>query len=192
MKSILFLVLIGLVWPSYLLALPNFERTPEEDAMCKIYLREYDVSKIPNVRDRGHMHHYCDCLRFTNRAHKFPRSDKRFTNNINEALDGCNYVIKKVSEQFYMLPDVYVARGKAHAAAKKDSLALQDFLKALQLNQGFEPAYIELIKYYRKAGDKKTALMYATEGLKHNPDSRPLKRRLERLGGTAGSDKDDE
>jgi len=183
MKLIQITLLLLCFLPGMGNAVEAFGSTPSEAAMCKVKMRDYDPSLVSNPKDVGHMHHYCDCLRFANRALRYPSSDPRFKHNIRESIDGCNYVIKHVSPSFYMLPSVYVARGRAYLLAKEGGKAAGDFMKALALDKNFVPAYIGLIKFYQKIDNKEEALKIAIEGLKLNPNSRPLKRRYLRLGG---------
>jgi len=183
MKLIQLTLLLLCFLPAMGNAVEAFRSTPSETAMCKVKMRDYDPSLVSNPKDVGHMHHYCDCLRFANRALRYPSSDPRFKHNIRESIDGCSYVIRHVTPSFYMLPNVYVARGRAYLLAKEEGKAAGDFMKALALDREFVPAYIGLIKFYQKTGNKEEALKTAVEGLKRNPDSRPLKRRYLKLGG---------
>lgn len=180
-KSIILVFMCFL--PSLVTAVEPWGKTESEAAMCRVSMRDYDEGRVSNQKDRGHMHHYCDCLRFTNRALKHSRSSSQFRYNIDVAIDGCSYVVKHVSSSFYYLPKVYIARGRAYQYAKDNGNALRDFMAALKHKPDYARAYIELIKFYQKIGDDETAMEYAINGLKRKPDSKALKRRYLKLGG---------
>lgn len=161
----------------------QFGATPAEQAMCqaRIYTKG-------NPSDRGnwqHMHHYCDCLRFTDRAvTATARGDKNdFKYNLQLAIEGCDYIFSHTTPDFSMLPEVHVSKGKILRLAGRDAEASLEFSKARRLNPSYTPAYNELASLYIRQGNKKTALEVVTDGLKYIAGSKSLQRRYLELGG---------
>lgn len=177
------ILLVALIFPALGQAVEAFGKTPGEKAMCAAKMRDYDPNKVANKKNVGHMHHYCDCLRFRYRALKYPASHSAYKHNVREAMGGCNYVLKHTTSDFYMRPHVYVARGEVQMIRKNLKGAAQDFLKALELDASFEPAFIKLSDVYRKQKNTEMALKTVSDGLKLHPSSKALKRRYTRLGG---------
>lgn len=160
-----------------------FAATPEEQAMCqaRIYAGR-------DTSDRGnwqHMHHYCDCLRFTDRAlAATARGDKYdFKYNLQIAIGGCDYIFSHTTPDYNMRPEVHVSKGKALRLAGRDAEAAMEFSKAQQLNPNYASAYHELASLYIRQGNKKMALEVVTDGLRHVAGSKALQRRYLDLGG---------
>ncbi|MDX1252615.1 MAG: tetratricopeptide repeat protein [Gammaproteobacteria bacterium] len=171
----LLFVIANLAWGQ------QFGATPQEQAMCqvKIYAGR-DTSDSGNWQ---HMHHYCDCLRFTDRA-ATARGDKNdFKYNLQLAIEGCDYIFSHSTPDFYMRPEVHVSKGRALRLAGRDAEASMEFSKARQLNPNYAPAYNELASLYIRQGNKKTALEVVTDGLRHIAGSKSLQRRYLELGG---------
>lgn len=129
-----------------------------------------------------HIHHYCAALNFYNRAFRArSAADKRF--NLSSSLDNFGYMITHVSKDFSLLPEIYVSRGRTLVFAQKETEAIRDFQKAIELNPKYERAYNALSDQWVEAKNKTKALEVVTEGLRQVPASRGLKRRYDELGG---------
>lgn len=167
--------------PSFAGAVPNFGTTPQEKAMCQAMIYNgRDTSDIDNWR---HMHHFCDCMRFTNRAYSALGNWNDMQYNLQIAIGGCDYVLKNTKPDFYMRPEIHLQKGKALRLFKQENKAVGEFMEAIQGNPGLAQAYVELADiqaHNKKSGE---ALKTVTEGLRHVPDSKPLKRRYAELGG---------
>ena len=157
-----------------------FERTPQENAMCqaRIYAG-HDTSDIDNWR---HMHHYCDCLRFINRAY-FTSDPYERKHALQVGVGGCKYALSHTKPDFYMRPEIMTEMSIGQRMLGQKAQAAAELLKAIKFNPDYAPAYAELSDYYRDLGDKKKALEMATEGLKRQPDSKRLKRLYVESGG---------
>lgn len=81
------------------------------------------------------------------------------------------------------LPKMYVKHGGAASMMGRDHEAITSFLKAKEIDPKFDRAYTSLADLTARNGNKSKALEYVTEGLKHNPESKRLKRRYTELGG---------
>lgn len=160
----------------------EFKATPEETKMCELTIWSRAVRGDPNW---SHVHHYCDCVRFTNRALSVMWKDKQaFTYNLNEAMDGCNYVISHSTPGFSLLPEIYLQQAIIHGMRKENALAATQYLKAMGGNPSLVRAYTGLADLMTRNKDSKNALNIITRGLQHNPESKALKRRYTELGGT--------
>lgn len=161
-------------------AVEDYAATPAEAEMCtkRVYSR-----KDPKNPDWGHMHHYCDGLRFYQRAMRDRSNPAGFKFNINNATTNYNYVLTHTSPGFHMRPEVMVMKGQLLELASKTLEASQLYNEAIRLNPKFAMAYGALGNFYAKTGSKDQALKVYTEGLKRNPRNRYLLARYKALGG---------
>lgn len=81
------------------------------------------------------------------------------------------------------LKKVYVEYGRAALLLNRNKDAIGAFSKALQIDPAYDQAHIAIADMRADLGDKKGALQQVVEGLKHNPDSKQMKRRYAELGG---------
>lgn len=81
------------------------------------------------------------------------------------------------------MPLMHIEKGDMYYWDKQYIEAITEAHKAIALNPAFTQAYSLLVKTYIAMEQKKKALETATEGLKHNPQSRMLKRLYEETGG---------
>ncbi len=140
--------------------------TPQEQEMCRAFIPRPPANASP---EWGHLHHFCDCLRFRNRAMAFPRDSNEFRFNIRESVDGCTYVIIRATPRFPLYPLLLVERGSSHLLARNHAEAASDFAAAIEANRRFPRAYIELAKVQRAMNRQRDALETLTEGLRYNP-----------------------
>lgn len=160
----------------------SFPNTPEETQMCTSRI---SVRGIPNDQNWSHMHHYCDCLRFYDRAVRARSQGDEYTvkYDINISIGGCNYVLEHASADFNMRPEVLVMRGRSQELVGKAVEAAGSYSEALRLNPNFSMAYAALGNFYAKGGDKKEAIRLYEEGLRRHPKNRYLRARFQALGG---------
>lgn len=131
--------------------------------------------------DMMHLHHYCQGLVHLARGERNYK-DRR-AGWARNALDSFNYVLKAAKPNSFLLPDIYINKGKAYLLSKKDSLAEAEFSKAIELKPDYVPAYAALADYYVNARQRDKAFQVVEAGLKQSPDSRALRRRYQELGG---------
>lgn len=160
----------------------DFKSTPEEQQMCAATIYNRAVPGNPNW---AHMHHFCDCVRFTNRAYAVMRKDKQgFSHNLNEAISGCDYVISHATPDFDFLPEIYLQKGIIFSLREKPVLAAAEYTKALNGNPKLARAYVGMAEFFIKSNNKKKALETIITGLQNNPENKALKRMYKKLGGT--------
>lgn len=179
MKALMLIVCLG--FSTETLAIQKFAKTPEEAQMCeKVIFGRIPAKKTP---DWGHMHHYCDGVRFHDRAVR-TRSDRSdFKHNISSSLDGFDYVLQHTSPSWELRPEVLVMRGRTLELAGKGFEGAQLYNEALKLNPSFSMAYAALGNFHAKSGDKNQALKIYEEGLRRSPNNRYLRSRYKVLGG---------
>ncbi|MGD9602577.1 MAG: tetratricopeptide repeat protein [Gammaproteobacteria bacterium] len=177
MKTLIACLLVGV--SCAVLGLEDWARTPQEEAMCqkRVYARKRSGDPGWN-----HMHHYCDGLRFYERAVRTKgRGD--FDSNVAESIGGHRYVLSQTAQNFHMRPEVLVMLGRAFELAGKKVEAGQQYIEALRLNPNFSMAYAALGNFNLKNGDKAEALRVYAEGLKRHPKNRYLLSRYKAAGG---------
>ena len=173
-------------WVGLLCMLPlfagaaGFARTPQEEAMCQAVVYSRDTSDHENW---AHMHHYCDCIRFTNRAYSALGDWYTMRVNLEVGIGGCDYVLRHAKPDFYMRPEVHLQKGKALRLYRQEGKAIAEFTEAIKGNPQLARAYVELADIQANNKKPRDALKTVTDGLRHAPDSRPLKRRYSKLGG---------
>lgn len=178
-RTILVLMVILALTPS---ARAEFKATPEEVKMCAAVI--YNGRAVKGDPNWAHAHHYCDCLRFTNRAYSLMGKDRmEFVHNLNEAMGGCNYVISHATPDFSLLPEIYLQKGTIYSLRGQDALATAEYYKAINGNPKLSKAYLNLANFFIKKNANKQALEIVTKGVINNSDSKALKRMYKELGG---------
>lgn len=154
--------------------------TPAEQAMCQA--RVY--SRL-GVRDQNtmHMHHYCDGLRFLDRAYASLGKRADMGHYLNVSISNFDYVLTATQEDYVMRGEVHVGKARALKLMGKRAEAAAEYNKALRYNPDSPAVYQALADHYQETGDKQKALEMATEGLRRNPGSKGLKLRYTELGG---------
>jgi tetratricopeptide (TPR) repeat protein len=180
MKKMQWISLLGLL-PALAGAAPDFAKTPQEDAMCQALI--YNGHDTSDRENWMHMHHYCDCIRFTNRAYASVGRPQDVIYNLENAIDGCDYVLSHTKPDFFMRPEVHVQKGMALILAKRDYEAVEEFLLAIKGNPGLVKAYFELGRVQKRLGMKQEALKTVTDGLRFVPNSKALQSMYTELGG---------
>lgn len=162
------------------LAVPPYAATPAEQAMCQA--RVY--SRLgPRDQNNMHMHHYCDGLRFLDRAYASMRDKDDMRYNLQRSIGNFDYVLSHTPEDYSMRGEVHVGKARALKLLGKRGEAVSEYHKALRYSLESPDVYVALADHYKETGDKQKALELVTEGLKHNPNAKALKRRYSELGG---------
>ncbi len=128
------------------------------------------------------LHHYCFGLNFVNRYLFHSRPEDK-ASNLNFALNEFSYMVEHLFPNSPLAPEIYLSRGAALLYVKRDSEAIRDIMKAVELNPQLDKAYDTLAKFYVDHDQRDKALETVTEGLRHSPDSNKLKHRYTQLGG---------
>ncbi len=167
----------------------DWRATPEEQEMCHVAIsakaKAIGVERKRPALDKNWatMNHYCDCLRFYNRA-LAARSRSNRDYLLDESLGGCNYVLDHTSADFAFRPELHYRNGQAYEMKGDHAKAETEYLQVLNSNPaGVPEVYQSLGDIYERRKQKAKALEFYTEGLRHSPESKALKRRYLELGG---------
>ena len=128
-----------------------------------------------------HIHHYCAGLNFLNRSRSMPSSQTRDV--LGAVVREFDYVLTHASPDFYLRGEILMNRGIALSMAKRKGEAVGNLLKAIELDPKQPRAYMALADLYAGQNNRSKALETATEGVRHNPDTKRLQRRYRELGG---------
>ncbi len=161
-------------------AILPFGATPAEQAMCQARVNSRLDRSNPNSI---HMHHYCDGLRFMDRANASFSNKQDRQYYLKESIAGFAYVLKHTQEDYVMRGEVHVGMARTLRLMGKNAEAAAEFNKALRYNLDSPDVYQALADHYQETGNKQKALEMATEGLRRNPNSKGLKLRYTELGG---------
>ncbi len=164
---------------------------PETDAewaklppYCKARVKhikgEYDSWKKRIGPDFIHLHHYCKGLHQLNKS--LGEIDKGARNLLLQgAIRQFRYVQGHSSKNFHFRPEIANKAGNAYLRLGNVPEAVREFSKGIKLNPKYVLNYVGLSKVCRKQGEIKKAKEILEKGLKHNPSSKLLKKRLKRL-----------
>ncbi|WP_124704551.1 tetratricopeptide repeat protein [Sulfuriferula multivorans] len=188
------LILIVLLFQAPAFALQSFGVTKDELALMPPYCTAmYGASVgLPEIKSTipegcPSIHHYCDGLKSMIRADKFNRESGYW---LQQGIQSFNSVVQGgwwkncplQAEAYVNLGNAYLRQSTQRNTSS--SKAAASFMKALEVQPDYLPAYYALSDYYVRLGDKKKALNTAEEGLRYAPDSAGLLRRFKVLGGT--------
>ena len=149
--------------------------TPAEVAMC-------EARGMPGGQGR-YQGHYCDGLRFTDRAYSAMRNKQDMQYYLEVAIDNFNYVLGHTKEDDATRGDVHVGKARALKLMGRNAEAAAEFIKALRYKPDSHDIYQALADHYQEAGNKQQAMKMVIEGLQRNPNSKGLKRRYTEYGG---------
>lgn len=153
---------------------------------CEARLRRtpaYDQWRKSLGVDYEHTHHYCMGMIYLNRYPSL-RTDKAKRSTLNDAMGNLSYMISHASPGYSLMPDVYFSRAQAFAYRDEIAGALNDLLKAIELNPKMTRAYVLAADLLIKSKQSEKALKLVTTGLRENPDHRALQRVYDQLGGS--------
>lgn len=130
-------------------------------------------------------HHYCWGQISQARMFRARSKQQRISYGI-RAVDDYRFVLEHpdyLPPGWPYKPKMLAAMGRVLAAMDKEADAVAAYLKALEHDPAYEQAHLGLAEVMQDHGKKDKALAQVTEGLRHNPDSSPLKKRYAALGG---------
>jgi tetratricopeptide (TPR) repeat protein len=130
----------------------------------------------------GNAHHYCFGLNYLNRYNRAPYAPGA-KSNLAIARGDLNYMVEHLHTNSSLAGESYLYLGIVNSLLKNDAEALLDLMQAVSRNPRLVKAHLTLADYYSERKQQAKALEVVTEGLRHVPDSKPLKRRYQELGG---------
>lgn len=133
-----------------------------------------------------HGHHYCHGLKSIARATAQSANRGAAQEELRAAVGEFQYVLghtEVIPEYSPYLAMVRTDLGRVYDRLGKPGDSSREFMEAIRLKPDYVAAYIGLIDFYRKLGNREDALKTASEGLTHAPESKTLQRRYRELGG---------
>jgi tetratricopeptide (TPR) repeat protein len=127
------------------------------------------------------MHHYCWGLMKLHRAAVLARDARTRRFYYASAVDEFDYVLRNVTPDFAMLPEILTKRGEALLGAGRAPQAIAEFERAIELKPDYWPPYARLSDYYKSAGNSDSARQILERGLARSPNAKGLSRRLKEL-----------
>lgn len=137
------------------------------------------------AKGAGWFHHYCWGKLSKLRYYSAKTAEKR-KSAIHVWRGEMEYIVKTTGErglEWGYMHVIHKEIAESYLFEKNYGQAIIEGEKALALDRDYVPAYVVIADAYAGANKRDKALETATEGLKHAPESRPLKRRYTELGG---------
>jgi tetratricopeptide (TPR) repeat protein len=94
-----------------------------------------------------------------------------------------DYMVNNLDKDSAFAGEIFLYRGIVFALKKEDAKAIVDLKKSLAINPKQTNAYNTLANLYGRKNMKNEALEIITEGLRHLPEAKSLKRNYTELGG---------
>ncbi len=178
MKAFWLSALLLISMPSW--AILPFAATPAEQAMCNA--RVFSRLDYSHPNDKN-MHHYCDGLRFLDRAYAAMGNKREMYFYLQQSIGGFDTVLRATQESYPLRGEFHVGKARALKMMGRNAEAAMEYNKALRYKFDAPDVFIAVADFYKESGNKTKALETVTEGLKINPQSNGLKRRYTELGG---------
>lgn len=172
--------------------LPRWCHLTSRNTIDEAHLPPEELAKAHGYFKSGcsGLHHYCWALTWTNLGH-FPNPENKSPPEFyyGQAIGDYDYVLERSQKGCKLLPDIHTKIGALEAIMGNSKKAEKQFHNALSLNPGYIPAFAGLSDLYETQGDIDKARTVLGAGIKANPQSGALKKKLARLqartGGTA-------
>jgi tetratricopeptide (TPR) repeat protein len=173
------------------------DHDPREIALIPRYCKFTQIfrERVPGGNDRAEqarwyatlgptfhdLHHYCWGLMKTNRAVFLARSNSVRDFYLNDAIIEFDYVLKRAPRDFLLLPELLARKGDVRLRLGQLPLGLELMEESISLKPDYWLPYALTSDYYKSVGDVERARQWLLDGLKREPESPPLKSRLEAL-----------
>ncbi len=146
-------------------------------------------SKLAGFIRKGCAGHdrYCSALARANRVlmsqtfQSQPMSIEMQGSQFDAALADFDHVLRSSKPACPLVPDMYTKSGEWMTKVGKYKIALERFQKAIRARNDYAPAYIGLSDLYETLEKPDYALAALQQGIKANPQSTALKKKLNRL-----------
>lgn len=129
--------------------------------------------------DFEHIHHYCAGLHTMNVAAKSRDIVERLY-KYKVAAGEMAYIEAHAKPDFKILPKLYFDQGQAWEFGEKIDEAVKSYKKSIALYQKSALPYLALSDLYEKKNMKDQAKSILEQGLQHNPNSKPLLKRIKK------------
>ncbi len=169
-------------------AIPNWCKFPQYGTHGKL-------DDIPDLQIRAKLaglnrsgckgyHHYCWALTWADRAYTiFAENPSKASFQFGVAINDFNYVFDSSGKgsRCSLFPDMHTKIGAYKTLLNDPKGAEASFRAALEIKPGYAPAYVGLSDLYETLGKSDQAIEILQAGIKSNPKSSALKKKLDRL-----------
>jgi tetratricopeptide (TPR) repeat protein len=140
-------------------------------------------SKISNLDNAGcnGYHHYCWAQIWTNRALLETNGKHNPDHFFGVAISDYEYVLKLSANTCPLNVEMYTKIGEIYSLTGRPADAEQSLRKALSIKSSYAPAYIGLSDLFETQGNPNQAIAALQAGIKNNPKSTALKKKLLRV-----------
>lgn len=126
--------------------------------------------------------HYCSGLVASSRALLFEgETPETQRGHLLAAISDYGYVLTNSTDGCSLFPDIYTKIGEIQARLGQVKEGEISYKKAIKIQGGYAPAFVGLSDLYENQGDMDKALAVLQLGLKTNPQSSVLKKKLARV-----------
>jgi len=122
-----------------------------------------------------HMHHYCWGLDKLNIQLQSLKPSAFWLENVIHEFD---YVLGHKDPKKSIKAEIFTKKAQVLLMLNKNIEAVNSFLNAIKFNKRYVPAYFYLSSYLSKIGEKNEACKILKFGIKNNPGSIILKKRM--------------
>lgn len=173
---------IGDVTQSEFNALPSYCQKLVEDNPELFTGKSLTPDEQAQVRGIGGGHHYCRIPVLRGRYYRERKPHiKSFL--LSEIVSEANYVITHSQPDAPLLANTYLEKARALLDSGQEAKAIVEYLNAIQTDPKFTSPYLDMARIHVRLNNKSKALALIAEALKHNPDSKALRKRYVELGG---------
>jgi len=185
-RTITLLSFFSLYFFSILANAASFPRTEAEFSQlppfCKARYSEGPSYKLWNKKlgreNFIHIHHLCSGLNGINASFNINKQHPGYARTLRSAISGIDYVLQRTDKSFVLYPGMLLKKGEALLLLNKPGEAITEIQEAISINPKYSPAYAKLSDIYKAQGDKVKAKKILEQGLKFNPKSKSLRRKL--------------
>jgi len=128
-----------------------------------------------------HLHHLCNGLHGINILQTMSSRKTQYNRVIRSSLGGIDYVLDRTNQNIPLYPYMLLKKAEVLILAKQPGEAIKLLEQAISIRSNYTPAYIKLSGIYKQRGNKNAAKEILTQGLKQNPKSKVLQKRLKEL-----------
>lgn len=128
-----------------------------------------------------HMHHYCDGV-FAEIKARTAQNENERKNWLGRVAHQMRYVSGSCKTGHVLYPDLHTRWGWALGEQGQIAEAIRHYQLAIKAKRDYTPAYAKLSDLYLEHNQPDDARKILESGLKANPKSRSLNRRLKELG----------
>jgi len=153
---------------------------------CKVKLRsdsksaEYQAWEKRLGPSFSNVHHYCAGLFTQTIANRMADKNARI-HELKSAVGEMEYVHVHSYQNFVLLPKIAFDQGEIYEQMDQPIDAMKKFQQSISLNPKNSQPYIALSNLYIKQNNKNEAIAILEQGLKYKPDSKSLRKHLEKI-----------